>query len=213
MSKKFKIYNVVISGLNEAILASRYPMITNPLEYIEEGDYKTDNEAFYDTDAIYEDVERQTGKACDLSAAANKTGLPHDCYLKGVTVSFDVDYPIYWEVQRARYHFIDIVSSSSTMHRLANSDIKENCNEYVDEVIIARCQELQKEYNQNKTKEAFNRLVASLPRGYMLSERLTTNYLQLKNIYKQRNNHRLPEWGYFCKWVESLPMMDKLLTL
>ena len=26
-----------------------------------------------------------------------------------------------------------------------------------------------------------------------------------KTIYRQRRNHRLPDWHMFCDWVESLP--------
>jgi hypothetical protein len=34
---------------------------------------------------------------------------------------------------------------------------------------------------------------------------MTTNYQQLKTIYQQRRNHRLPEWQTFCDWCETLP--------
>ena len=40
---------------------------------------------------------------------------------------------------------------------------------------------------------------------------MTTNYQQLKTIYQQRNNHRLPEWVLLCKWMLSLPH-SKLIT-
>ena len=41
--------------------------------------------------------------------------------------------------------------------------------------------------------------------GFELAARMTTNYLELKTIYRQRRNHRLPDWHMFCDWVESLP--------
>ena len=28
---------------------------------------------------------------------------------------------------------------------------------------------------------------------------------QLKTIYVQRRNHRLPEWRAFCDWIRTLP--------
>ena len=55
------------------------------------------------------------------------------------------------------------------------------------------------------TPEAFLRLVYSLPAGLEMSARMTTNYRQLKTIYNQRRDHRLPEWRVFCKWLEELP--------
>jgi hypothetical protein len=39
---------------------------------------------------------------------------------------------------------------------------------------------------------------------------MTTNYQQLKTIYQQRRNHRLPEWQVFCDWVETLPLFMEL---
>jgi len=40
--------------------------------------------------------------------------------------------------------------------------------------------------------------------------RITTNYLQLKTIYRQRKNHKLPEWRIFCDWILSLPEFKEL---
>ena len=34
---------------------------------------------------------------------------------------------------------------------------------------------------------------------------VVTNYQQLKTIYAQRLNHRLPEWRAFCQQLEELP--------
>lgn len=57
-------------------------------------------------------------------------------------------------------------------------------------------------------KEYFLRIVAACPQGLMKTMRISTNYLQLKTIYKQRRHHKLPEWQMFCDWIESLPCAD-----
>ena len=44
-----------------------------------------------------------------------------------------------------------------------------------------------------------------------MTGRVTTNYLQLMNIYSQRHNHRLPEWREFCQELLELPMFKELL--
>ena len=44
-----------------------------------------------------------------------------------------------------------------------------------------------------------------VPSGMELTARMTTNYRQLKTIYRQRKDHRLPEWREFCRWLETLP--------
>lgn len=31
-------------------------------------------------------------------------------------------------------------------------------------------------------------------------------------MYHARKNHKLDEWKEFCKWIESLPYADALIT-
>lgn len=208
MAKSFKIYNVRVYGIRESIVASRYPMIMDVAEYEE------------DNIELEIAKEKQKPMAVKLSNLANESGLPHDCYLKGIIVQYDVTYPAHWALQNERYHFRDTISSNSKMHRLKNASIKENCNEWVDEDVIFKAEQLQKAYNEaldnnetDKAKTLFLRLLNNLPQGYMLTMRETSNYLELKNQWKQRRHHRLPEWQTFCDWVETLPMMKDFLGL
>lgn len=53
-------------------------------------------------------------------------------------------------------------------------------------------------------------ILYSNPSGFKLTARMTTNYQQLKTIYFQRKNHRLPEWVKFCEYLEILPMFKEL---
>lgn len=54
-------------------------------------------------------------------------------------------------------------------------------------------------------------ILYSNPAGFELTARLTTNYRQLKTIYSQRKNHRLPEWREFCQWILTLPYSKELI--
>lgn len=52
-----------------------------------------------------------------------------------------------------------------------------------------------------------------IPMSYNYLKTFSCNYAVLRNIYKQRKNHRLSEWsgdGGFCRWVESLPYSELL---
>jgi len=40
----------------------------------------------------------------------------------------------------------------------------------------------------------FQNIIANLPSGYLKWMGVSTNYLQLKTIYKQRRHHKLEEW-------------------
>lgn len=45
-----------------------------------------------------------------------------------------------------------------------------------------------------------------LPESFLQCRIVTMNYEVFKNIYKQRKNHKLPEWQEFCKQLlEQLP--------
>ena len=116
-----------------------------------------------------------------------KPGSGHDCALKGIVVQADVTAPQYWWLQFGRYHFADIVSSQSKMHRITRMNLKDQCNRYVDEEVRRHLEKLIENYNNTPLepeakKELFQRIIANTPMGLMLTARITTNYLQLKNI-------------------------------
>lgn len=175
------IKNVKVYGLEESVKASRYPMSV-------------------DVDSCRSDI---TAKTKVLANCATGTG--HDQFLTGIIVQFDLTFSIKAWTEGERYHFLDFVSSQSTMHKAAKFDIAKQCIEYVDQRAIDLCEELSKEYNADPTPEKYLKLLYNIPVGFRLTARMTTNYRQLKTIYQQRKNHRLPEWKAFCAWVEGLP--------
>lgn len=216
---EFKIENTEVYGLGKSIIASGNAMRT-------EMDYNM-SKAFEGkeimTDEEWRDYySKQYKRACNLGNT--KSGEGHDQFLTGIIVQFDLYAPLYMWKQLQRYHFLDFISSQSTMHRLTKFDIKEQCVEDTDEVILNRYQELLDRYNDidsykdpsnvESLKEIKNKvwrtLVASLPSGFVLGATMTTNYRQLKTIYNQRKHHKLKEWHEFCAWCESLPYFKEL---
>lgn len=199
---KLKVSNVSIYGLEESIVASGYPMLEKPYLW----------EEFYGKviDTKMNKKNKHLKRAIKLSNTPFASG--HDNWLQGIIVQFDLDFPIKAWTELQRYHFIDFVSSMSTMHRLKSFNLDEAYDEYVDSRIIDIMKELQSEYNNNPTPENFHRLVMSNPSGMNLTARMTTNYRQLKTIYHQRKNHRLFVWREFCDWVESLPYAEEFIV-
>jgi hypothetical protein len=137
-------------------------------------------------------------------------GAAHDQALTGIIVQFDLTFSNKAWVELQRYHFIDFVSSQSTMHRISKFDLSNQYNEYVDKRIIVIMEELKDTYNRTQNKDDYLKLLYSNPAGFQLTARMTTNYRQLKTMRSQRKNHRLPEWREFCRWVETLPMFEEL---
>jgi hypothetical protein len=186
---EFKIEKTVVYGLDKSIIASGNAMRTT----------MQDNEL--------EAEEKDFKRAYTLGNTG--TGEGHDNFLNGVIVQFDVYAPLYMWKQLQRYHFLDFISSQSTMHRLTKFDIKEQCTKDVDKFILARYQEILEEYNAGNV-DLWRKLVASLPCGFVLGATMTTNYRQLKTIYHQRKKHKLKEWRDFCKWCDTLPHFKEL---
>ena len=178
--------NVLVYGLDESIRRSKYPMAVN----IE--------------DCTTEIVARTVG------LGSVPTGTGHDNFLNGIVVQFDLTYTVKAWTEAERYHFFDFVSSQSTMHRIAKFDLDKQYIEYVDPRMINIMQELVDTYNRTKDPEDYLRCLYSNPCGFKLTAGMTTNYRQLKTIYQQRKNHRLPEWREFCRWCETLPHFMKL---
>ena len=182
------ISNVAVYGLEDSVRASKYPMAT-------------------DTSKLTDELTNQT-----RNLAQCPLGTGHDQFLTGIIVQFDLTFSIKAWTEAQRYHFLDFVSSQSTMHRIAKFNIAEQCNEYVSEEAIRMVQRYADFYNSEPTPENYLRLLYNIPVGFRLTARMTTNYRQLKTIYKQRRTHRLPEWRSFCSWVETLPYARELIV-
>ena len=80
-----------------------------------------------------------------LAQCAKGTG--HDNFLNGIIVQFDLSFTNKAWVEAERYHFLDFVSSQSTMHCITKFGLRKQCNEYVDERIITIVQEYIDLYN------------------------------------------------------------------
>lgn len=178
------VRNVQVYGLDESIKASKYPKST-------------------DTTACTSEVTSTVEKL-----AGCKTGTGHDQFLTGIVVQFDLTFTVKAWTEAERYHFLDFVSSQSTMHKITEFDLDTAYINYVDPRMVAIMKELVAEYNANPTPDGYLKVLYSNPCGFHLTARMTTNYRQLKTIYQQRKNHRLPEWRWFCQWIETLPRSE-----
>ena len=181
------ISNVQIYGLEESIKRSKYPMST-------------------DTSTCTTEPTKTT-----YSLGRASVGSGHDNWLNGVIVQFDLTFTNKAWVEAERYHFLDFVSSQSTMHRITKFNLDKAYIEYTDPRMIEIMQQLVDQYNADPTPDNYLKVLYSNPAGFKLTAGMTTNYRQLKTIYYQRKNHRLPEWRVFCEWIATLPMFKELI--
>ena len=131
------------------------------------------------------------------------TGSGHDCFLKGIIVQARIKADHSFWIQWQRYHFQDIVSSSSKMHTILTGDVQ--FEDGTNGQIITMWNDLRDKCIENNTPENFQRLIMSTPMGMMLTADISTNYLQLKTTYAQRRTHKMASWNTYCDWIEDLP--------
>ena len=185
------VSNARVYGLSSSIKRAKFPMSTNP-------------------ESLNDDL---TNGIKSLAQSAN--GCGHDQWLTGVIVQFDLTFSNKAWVEAERYHFLDFVSSQSTMHRITKFDISKSYNKYVDERVVQIMREKISKYNcdtewdtKEHLAEKYLEILYTNPAGFLITAGMTTNYRQLKTIYTQRKDHRLPEWREFCGWIETLPMSE-----
>lgn len=196
-----QITNTEIFGLERAIRTAKYPKAVE-----------------------IDELDSELTKGIKACANCN-TGEGHDNFLKGIVVQFDLTFSNKAWVEAERYHFLDFISSQSTMHKITKFNIKQQCNRYVDRRIIDIVQEKINEYNRlnklNETNvfskerqdimnELYLEILYNVPSGFQITAGMTTNYQQLKTIYQQRRHHKLPDWQMFCDWCETLPLFKEL---
>lgn len=181
------ISNVRVYGLEASIKRSKYPMSI-------------------DTSTCTSEVTKTI-----FNLAQSPVGSGHDNWLNGIIVQFDLTFTNKAWVEAERYHFLDFVSSQSTMHRITKFDLNKAYIEYTDPRMIEIMQQLVDQYNADPTPDNYLKVLYSNPAGFKLTAGMTTNYRQLKTIYYQRKNHRLPEWRMFSEWITTLPMFKELI--
>jgi hypothetical protein len=196
-----EISNVKVYDLKECVIASRNAMRLTPPEYTDE------------------EFEKSLPRAIKLAKCGGGSG--HSNFRKGIRVSFDIKYPGYISPELQRYGFLDIVTSSSKMHRLVKMDMDACFNEYVTQENKDMMKRLIADYNlvcdtgdQEDIYHAFMTVISNCPYGIELFMRCSTNYEQLATIYRQRRYHKLrADWGAFCTFIESLPYSKQLILI
>ena len=186
LADRYNVTNAKVYDMESSIKASKYPMAI-------------------DTEAMTGDIVERTRRL-----GSSRKGEGHDQFLTGIIVNFDLTFSNKGWVELERYRFMNFVSSQSTMHRITRFEFDAQCNEYVHEGVREILKGLIEEYNANPSAEKYLEILNSNPAGFQLTARLTNNYRQLKTIYAQRKNHRLPEWRTFCQWIEELPYFKEL---
>jgi len=156
----------------------------------------------------------------DMPAVAMKLlpqGSSHVKFLESIIVWLDITAPRYWWIQADTYRApqgdeegLSIPSgiskqSESTMHTLMKRELTQEDFAYPlfpDNLV---------HLNYLIYLGNFERVVSSLPAGFLQRRIVTTNYKVLRHMIEQRRNHRLAEWQTFISEVSSQVKHPELL--
>ena len=188
--KHIEILNVNVYGIKEALIRAGYPMATE----------------VQDMENVNVDVPKLMKRGIRLGNSPYGHG--DDKLLRQIMVSYDIIAPRYWWQQHDTYHWFT-KNSMSSMHKVKSLDYQKLANQYVSPRILEVFQEFVDEYIKNPTEENLLYLKSNMPEGICFGAGITTSYAQLKTIWYQRHNHRLPEWREFCKWISTLPWTEE----
>ena len=171
----------------------------------------------------------------DLAKRLIAGGGEHRKFMRQIFVSVDITAPLYWWKEFDTYKVGTTANSTSTMHKLASKPITKECFEMGDfedvviegvendelsfvyttgmfvEEIIKTLEQLRQKYNETKDKRYWKELVRLLPNGWLQTRTVTMNYENLRNMYHQRDHHKLTEWHSFCDWVKTLPYAQEFI--
>lgn len=157
-----------------------------------------------------------------------KAGTGHRKFMRMMPVMVRITAPLYWWKEFDTYKVGTVTNSCSTMHKITEKVFEledfstehmlpesvKNMNDIIDSLNAARdlylAYDEARNYYAKKSllipskKQLWWQLIQLLPSSYNQTRNVMLNYEVLYNMYHARKNHKLDEWGEFCKWIETL---------
>ena len=164
-------------------------------------------------------------------------GSEHAKFTRQIFVSVDITAPLFFWREFDTYKVGTVANSTSTMHKLSAAPITmdmfefDNLDIVIDtytsphggesirifedyaEDIIDMCENLRLKFKETGDAAYWKALIQILPNAYLQTRTVTMSYANLRNIYFQRQHHKLTEWNDFCNWIKTLPYNKELITI
>lgn len=195
------IKTIQTAGFKPAIIAMRNPM-----------------NSWGKGDTVFDTLDTHIGeKDKELSIKLQKAGPEHCKHLRMIQVWADITAPLTWWKQFDCYRMGVEKVSTSTMHKLMSRELTlddfeaANFDCYGGHLMatVEYLNELIRKYNATEDRDEKRALweyaIQILPQSYLQKRTVMMSYAALRNIYRQREGHKLYDWEYFRRWVESLP--------
>lgn len=170
---------------------------------------------FRDDDVYRGEVPHLGPNDMDLATRLIKAGTEHRKFLRQIVIWVDVTLPRYIWQELDTYKVSTVRNSCSTMHKLTSRLLEQS--DFEDPIPVEWINQINDAILLTRTKEkTLDELKGLLPEGFLQKATYTMNYETAMTMFKQRRNHRLPQWkegapGSICEWIKSLPYMAEWL--
>jgi len=139
----------------------------------------------------FESMRLPTGSTSDMMGIKDrklagklvKAGSSHSKFTRGIMVYVEMEFQASFMIELDTYKFATTLSTSSSM---------------LQELKHLKGNELAEQKQKDLSTKVYKRIAVF-------------NYQTLENIYRQRRNHRLPDWQIFCDLIEGLPLFGLLI--
>ena len=157
----------------------------------------------------------------DLKLMKNlsKAGNDHGKFLRMITVTVDINAPLYWWKEFDTYKVGTVANSCSTMHKIHAKEFTEDdfSIEHLNGGsklyiygLLDWLNECRQKFLETKDKIYWWQMIQLLPSSYNQKRTVQLNYQVLKQMYLARRQHKLDEWREFCYWCEDLPYFKEI---
>jgi hypothetical protein len=155
-----------------------------------------------------------------LAQSLIKAGTDHSKFMRQIMVSVDITAPLYWWKEFDTYKVGTVANSTSTMHKLASTEITPDCFAF-DSVHPSDQQDIctlleghRSLYQETQDKKYWRGLIQLLPSSWLQTRTVTMSYQNVRAMFIARNNHKLSEWKVdFANWVRTLQYAEDLIMI
>ena len=137
-------------------------------------------------------------------------GTEHAKHLRLCVVWADITAPLYWWKEFDTYRAGVEKVSCSTMHTITKKPFDRTMFSGEVEPGAVHWLEVQRQaYLSADTADGkavyWRRIIENLPSGFYQRRTVMMSYAALRQMYRQRNGHKLTEWHVFRAWAAGLP--------
>lgn len=151
-----------------------------------------------------------------LMQRLSNAGTDHRKFMRMLPVYVRITAPLYWWKEFDTYKVGTVANSCSTMHKIQAKEftMDDFSCEHLDIRTKALLEETIKALNDYRKLyieyNADDFEIKGCPSKKDIWWQM--NYEVLANIYKSRRGHKLDEWCDFCKWIETLPYSEIIMS-